>query len=351
MIHARQSVRRGVTAQASTPRARRCRKRKATALIAGLAVSAAVLGCGDNNGINPEDLWYGQVGKLSAVLEVPLLEYDGLLVQKFEWASTGAWFVEETISYLGVDGDQAVRRNPGNPAQFAADYASLITDLNSKEGLNLFIPKLLADSVPDQRPACKAGQTTITLTIQDDARKEHTTWTRCADGSLANLTTEHAGPDPEAARIVQATILARDYTVGDAFASTYAGSVPFATLDRGEDLAAGPRVPTVFTDSAEFRSFWGQAGEGQPLPAVDFSTQMVVVAVVGERQEAGDSIEVRRVLQVDQGTLIEIAELIPGAFCSPASRVHVPFHTVVTPLTPRPHRFTDIRVIPVSCGG
>lgn len=351
MIHARQSVRCGVTAQASTPRPRRCRKGNTAALIAGLAVSAAVLGCGDNSPTNPDDLWYGQVGKLSAMLEVPLLEYDGLLVQKLEWASTGAWSVEETISYLGVDGDQDVRRNPGNPAQFAADYASLITDLNRKEGLNLFIPELLPDSLPDTRPDCKAGQTTIRFTLQDDARKEHTTWTRCADGSLANLTTENAGPDPQAARIVQATILARDYTVGDDFASTYTGSIPFSTLNRGEDLAAGLRVPTVFTDSAEFRSFWGQAGEGNPLPSVDFSKQMVVVAVVGERQEAGDSLEVRRILQVDQGTLIEIAELIPGAFCSPAAREHVPFHTVVTPRTPRPHRFTDIRVIPVPCGG
>jgi hypothetical protein len=151
--------------------------------------------------------------------------------------------------------------------------------------------------------------------------------------------------------VAQAAILARDFTVGEKFVSVYAGSVPFATLERGEDLAAPERASVVFTDSAAFRSFWGQAAAGRTPPTVDFSKEMVILGVVGEREEAGDSVEVRKILQVDQGTLIEVWERVPGDFCSPAARAHVPYHVVLAPLTPDPLRFSDIRVQRVPCGG
>ena len=72
---------------------------------------------------------------------------------------------------------------------------------------------------------------------------------------------------------------------------------------------------------------------------------------VGVREEAGDSVEVRKILPVDQGTLIEVWERVPGDFCSPASRTHVPYHVVVSPLTPEPQRFSDVRIERVPCGG
>ena len=83
---------------------------------------------------------------------------------------------------------------------------------------------------------------------------------------------------------------------------------------------------------------------------MDFSTDMVVVAIVGAREEAGDSLEVRRILPVDNGTQFEITELVPGDFCSPASLTHVPYHIVVAPRTPRPHRFAALQREAVPCG-
>jgi hypothetical protein len=83
---------------------------------------------------------------------------------------------------------------------------------------------------------------------------------------------------------------------------------------------------------------------------VDFTKDMVVVGIVGTRKEAGDSVEVRRILQVDKGTVIEVFERLPGEFCSPAGRIHVPYHVVVAPRTPIPHRFADIKKEPVPCG-
>ena len=346
MIHARQSVRRGSTAQVAPSRGSRRWLVSGLSVLAALALSLGALACGDG-GTQPDALRYGQLGAIHILLKAPLYQGVGGLRQALDWESSGAWTITEAISYDGVEGDENVRKNVGDPGQFAASYAALITQLNEVDGLKLFIPELPPELIPE----CGPTRTEITFTIRDDARKEHTTWIRCADGSLGTLTPENAGPDPAASRIALATILARDYTVGEGFASVYAGSVPFATLDRGEDLASSDRTSVVFTDSAAFRSFWRQAGGGKPLPTVDFSREMVILGAVGVREEAGDSVEVRKILPVDQGTLIEVWERVPGDFCSPASRTHVPYHVVVSPLTPEPLRFSDVRIERVPCGG
>jgi len=77
---------------------------------------------------------------------------------------------------------------------------------------------------------------------------------------------------------------------------------------------------------------------------------MVILAAVGRRLEAGDSVKVRRVLPIDQGTRIEIVERVPGDFCSPAAREGYPFHLVVAPRAQAPIQFADPIVERVPCG-
>jgi len=145
--------------------------------------------------------------------------------------------------------------------------------------------------------------------------------------------------------------LVRNATLGETWTSTYAGSVAFGTLDRGDDSHSSLVAPATITDPGTWGSFWILHGGTPPAPAVDFDEDMVVVAIAGERQEAGDSLEVRRILRVDNGTRIELVELVPGDFCSPAARTHVPFHIVLSPRLPRPHTFSAIRREEVPCGG
>jgi hypothetical protein len=148
-----------------------------------------------------------------------------------------------------------------------------------------------------------------------------------------------------------AALLVREATVGEGWNSAYLGTVPFGTLDRGEHSSTPITSPVTYIDARGFQAFWEGHAPSRPIPSVDFTKEMVVVGVVGERKEAGDSVEVRRILQVDQGTVIEVVERLPGDFCSPAARTHVPYHVVVAPRTPIPHRFADIKVERVSCGG
>jgi len=312
------------------------------ALVTLLATGA----CGGDLTTNPGALRFGQIGGVRVELEAPLRLGVGTLRQVLAWESSGEWTLQESISYRDLPGDEDIRTHPGQPSLFAEGYASLITQLNDVPGQKLFIEELSQEL----EPPCGQTRTRIRFEIRDDVKGEEASWTRCADGSLANLTTLDAGPDAAASRVVLAALLARNRTLGETFASAYAGSVPFGTLERGDDTPSGLEAPAVILSRSEWQSFWRSHAGDREAPAVDFAEEMVIVGAVGPREEAGDSVEVRRILQVDLGTLTEVYERVPGDFCSPAARTHVPYHIVVAPRTPAPIRFADVRVELVSCG-
>ena len=115
----------------------------------------------------------------------------------------------------------------------------------------------------------------------------------------------------------------------------------FVSIPRGH-----PGTPTGWVD------FW-QTHKGNsliPPPEVDWSREMVLVAAVGKRSEAGDSIEIRRVLETGNGAQVTLFERIPGDFCSPASKAHYPVHVIVAPRTGDPIRFSELVTELVPCG-
>jgi hypothetical protein len=341
MIHVRHGAREGRLPQGPPLRGSFGRRRGGAALaLLGLAA------CGADT-VPPPALRFGQLGEISVYLQAPLLGGEGRLEQNINWGSNGAWTLQEVMSYHDVVGDEDFERNPGSAAQFAGSYYSLITQVNEQNGVQLDVPEL----PQDLDPQCGPTRTRVTFTIHDDPREQDKSWTRCADGTLAQLVTDGAGPDPAASRVAFAAQLSRDYTVGRSFVSTYSGSVPFATLDRGQDTPATLTAPMALTTQAAWAAFWLEHSQGKTVaPKVDFTKQMVVVAAVGRRDEAGDSVEVRRILQVDDGTLVHVWERIPGDFCSPVARSHTPFHIVVSPRTPLPIRFAEIHPDTVRCG-
>ena len=314
-----------------------------------LVVAAAGLwACdGGSSSIDPDTLRFGQVGQIRVTLLLPLAVDKGELQQTLIWASSGAWELTERISYLEVLGDEDVRSNPGDPSAYAAAYAGMIIQINETEGLTLFTPEL----DPDLIPTCGITRTTIILTVQDDSRGQSETWVRCSSGDFSNLTPAGADPGPAASRVAQVAILAGEFTLGDDFVSVYSGSVPFSTLDRGEDSFAELGASFTFTSALGWPEFWkSHVGRDEDPPEVDFERDMVVIAAVGLRVEAGDSVEVRRILQIATGTLTEVVERVPGDFCSPAARLHVPFHIVLAPTTDPPILFPEPRVERIPCG-
>jgi hypothetical protein len=161
-------------------------------------------------------------------------------------------------------------------------------------------------------------------------------------------------------RVIQAVILVRDFTEGRDFLSYFSGSVPFGTLDRSEDSGTTRSEPRAFYSEGEgnprvpsgWIEFWREHLNDPRAfpPPVDWTREMVLVGVTGKREEAGDSVEIRRVLQTGLGTQVNLVERIPGDFCSPAAREHYPIHIVVTPRTLFPIEFSEPALERFTCG-
>ena len=347
--------------------------RRSVALSA-LVLLSGIAACGSDGGTQPGSLRFGQVGEIRVTVVQPLIvvssglntnqvSTEGELQQVFTWSSSGAWQLRESVSYQGVVGDEDLAQSPSNPAFYQGAYAALITQLNDNAATKLFVAGLDPDTVPDCFGEGIESRSKVIVQIDDQTTGERVRWTRCADGTLGELTPEGAGPDADASRVVQAAVLARDFGLGAQWQSKYIGTLPFATLERGEDSKAagltGPLVfrqgtgPTAQTNAPEaFASFWRQhkGGGDAPPPQVDWQNQMVLVGAIGPVQEAGDSVEVRRVVGDVLGTtLVEIYERQPGDFCSPASKVQTPYHIVVAPRVSTLVRFATPRVERVPC--
>jgi len=191
----------------------------------------------------------------------------------------------------------------------------VITELSSRSFLQL--EPALEVGITDE---CPPGDTRITFSIMDLPRNSTKTWQQCARDPLSELRTLGAGPEPEAARLVQAALTVRNATWGRDSVSAYDGSVPFGTLARGGETVATAAAPfAVLTDTA-WSAFWLEhSGSAQPSE-VDFDTEMVIVGAVGRREEAGDSVEIRQILQLVDGTLTHVVEQVPGDCCSPVAR-------------------------------
>lgn len=310
-------------------------------------------GCADDSSQPVGSLRFGQIGEVRISLEVPLTFNGGRgqLQQAINWNSSGAWQLVESISYRGIPGDQNHRLTQGAPGE----YAYFIAQLHEAPGLKLFE----ADT-GDPAMGCPVGKTRVTITVRDETRNESQMWVRCSEGNLATLQTSSAGPDEAAVRVIQAVILVRDFTEGRNFLSYFSGSVPFATLDRSEDSGITYSESRAFYSDGEgnprppsgWIEFWREhLGDPKAFPPpVDWSREVVLVAVAGKREEAGDSVEVRRVLQTGLGTQVDLVERIPGDFCSPAAREHYPIHIVVTPRTLFPIEFSGLTPERFTCG-
>ncbi len=300
--------------------------------ICALALFALLTGCGGDE-VLLGDLYFGQRGELQVDVRSPVAGGVGRLDESLLWRSEGPWVLVERLSYGGRHGDETIRRPTLNPGELSAEYSSLVRQLNETPGLRLFGPEVPQDLDPD----CGPQRSQVTVTLRDTAREESARWIRCADGTLFSVGPGSAGPDGSAARVITAAQLTRFFTIGENAGPSYLGSVPFATLARGEDSPAAPEEPRVFRSSdgtvpQEWLDFWvAHAGPDTPPPLVDWSGEMVLLGASGRSLEAGEGIKIRRILPIEGGRRIELVRRVPGNFCSPAATEVHPFHLVVAP--------------------
>lgn len=335
-------------------RERAGRKRPGTSGVPIVAVMCAAMtllpACQDGGGVTTpgNNVLFGLDGRIRMTFQgLPsTLDTLGGIRQILTWESSGRWTFEEEISYRGVPGDRTVLAGPANAT--ADGYSSLVVQIGTSGGdLDFVGDTLTLDGVPDCRGLVTGDLilpfVSLEFEVEDDIRTETRTWRLCTQTWLGGDGADRrirAVPDqpPLSLEVAAAAEITRDRTLTRDFGSTYRDSSPYQTLDRADDSGFPLEGPLVFIDGERvgggdvlsWDEFWA-AHKGGAVPAVDWSRDMVLVAAVGTRQELGDSIEVRRVIPAATNTVVEIAERIPGDFCSPLSREHRPVHIVATP--------------------
>lgn len=127
----------------------------------------------------------------------------------------------------------------------------------------------------------------------------------------------------------------------------FGGSTPFAYYSGLDDSAR-----MVVRDAASWRAKWHEINREMrpvpPLPSVDFSREMVVVAALGRRPSGGWSIVVDSALWRSDATEVFVRQLAPGRGCFTSAAISSPVDVVRLPRTDAPVRFRE-RLVREDC--
>ena len=123
-------------------------------------------------------------------------------------------------------------------------------------------------------------------------------------------------------------------------------------------LAAGPAVTTVargsmsaiteprevvVRSSAEWNDLWKELGSTQPVPAVDFTKELVAAVFLGSRPTGGFGVEVVSARVEGDVLIVEYVERRPGRDSIVSQVLTSPFHIVKLPARNGSVRFQAVR--------
>jgi hypothetical protein len=101
------------------------------------------------------------------------------------------------------------------------------------------------------------------------------------------------------------------------------GKGPTSTIEK-------PRQVTV-RSAAEWAAVWKENGANAPLPAVDFSREMVAGVFLGGRPTAGYGVEIVRTIGNSSALVVEYVETAPPRDRITAQILTAPYHLVAIP--------------------
>jgi hypothetical protein len=126
-------------------------------------------------------------------------------------------------------------------------------------------------------------------------------------------------------------------------ASPVAPDLTFRPIAQGSTVITLPGT-RVFVDASACNAFVTQTGlravsnnPDEPIPAVDFATETVVVLMLGQRPTSGYAIEVQRVFNNGSAVVVEAREIRP---CLGATVLTYPLLAIAVP----GRRGGDVRV-------
>ena len=109
----------------------------------------------------------------------------------------------------------------------------------------------------------------------------------------------------------------------------------------------------IVTDADEWAELWGevyaQRGSAPPVPDLDFSREMVVLAALGTRPSGGHAIHIDSARTTVGALEIFVRRIVPGPTCGTTAALTEPVTAVALPRTSLPPRFVEREVV-TDCG-
>jgi len=121
-----------------------------------------------------------------------------------------------------------------------------------------------------------------------------------------------------------------------------ASSIPLRSLERGTQSFIDVARQVTARTAEEWTTLWKQHAPNRPMPAVDFSREMVVGVFVGSRNSAGYSVEIVGVEERQGALVVRYRETAPGRAAVTAQVVTSPYHLVAVPKREGPVRFEKV---------
>jgi len=115
------------------------------------------------------------------------------------------------------------------------------------------------------------------------------------------------------------------------------------TIDKGDhsnmDDAKQAAVKTV----EAWKQLWQQHSPDRPLPAVDFTKEMVVGAFMGSRPSAGYTLEIVSAIEASGTLVVRYREASPSRGTMTAQVITSPYHLVAVPFFPGDVKFEKVQ--------
>lgn len=108
-------------------------------------------------------------------------------------------------------------------------------------------------------------------------------------------------------------------------------------------------VRAVVRSDEQWRWLWPSATPRYPIPSIDFSREMILVAGAGERSGHGRTIRIDSAFTARDTTFVVVREYAPGPRCVTTGMVVRPMHAVSTARSDWPVVFIERGVVAREC--
>ena len=114
------------------------------------------------------------------------------------------------------------------------------------------------------------------------------------------------------------------------------------TIDKGDHSNMDDAKQAAVRTAEAWKQLWQQHSPDRPLPAVDFTKEMVVGVFMGSRPSAGYTLEIVSAIEASGTLVVRYSEASPSRGTMTAQVITSPYHLVAVPFFPGDVKFEKV---------